>query len=142
MSDHAQLQFSRWMTVLTDVVAVAVALIISSISEAAEDTVLESNYLWMALNSVIPAAFLLAVLSRCATGRHAMIALGCGATWTVVLISVYLFALYQGRETISVFYIGASVMVLTIFVDFASSRFAPRRPDSELADLTLWTLKK
>jgi len=142
VSDHAQLQFSRWMTVLTGVVAVAVALIISSISEAAEDTVLESSYLWMALNSVIPAAFLLAVLSRRATGRHAMIALGCGATWTVVLISVYLFALYQGRETISVFYIGASVMVLTIFVDFASSRFAPRRPDSELDDLTLWTLKK
>ena len=142
VSDHAQLQFSRWMTVLTGVVAVAVALIISSISEAAEDTVLETSSLWMALNSVIPVAFLLAVVSRRATGRHAMIALGCGATWTVVIISFYLFAQYQGRETISVFYIGASAMVLAIFVGFASSRFAPRRPDSELADLTLWTLKK
>ena len=142
VSDVVQLQFSRWMTVLTGVVAVAVALIISSISEAAEDTVLETSYLWMALNSVIPAAFLLAVFSRRASGRHALIALGCGATWTVAMISLYMFAMYTGRETFSVFYIGASAMVLTIVVGFVSSSFAQRRPDSELADLTLWTLKK
>ena len=140
VSDITQLRFSRWMTVLTGLVAVVVALFISSISEAAEDTILETSYLWMALNSVIPAAFLLAVFSRRASGRHALAALGCGAIWTFAMISLYLYAKYQGREPFSVFYIGASAMVVTIMVGFVSSRFARRRTDGELSDLTLWTL--
>ena len=140
MNDVAQLRFSRWMTVLTGLVAVVVALFISSISEATEDTVLETSYLWMALNSVIPAAFLLAVFSRRASGRHALAALGCGATWTFAMISLYLYDKYQGREPFSVFYIGTSAMLVTIIIGFVSSCFSRRQSDGELADLTLWTL--
>ena len=142
VTEATQLRFSRWMTVVTGLVAMAVALIISSISEAAESTVLESSWLWMSLNYVIPAAFLLAVFSRRATGRHVLIALGTGAAWTVVLIGIYLNAQYHGQETVSPFYIGASAMVVTIVVGLVASRFARRRSDEELKDLTLWTLSK
>ena len=130
------------MTVITGVVAMALALMIATISEAAESSVLETSWLWMSLNSVIPAAFLLAVFSRRATGRHVLAALGVGTVWAAVLVIFFLQATNAGRETISPFYIGASAMVVTIVVGVVLSRFAPRKPREELEDLTLWTLRK
>jgi len=59
-----------------------------------------------------------------------------------VLIGIYLNAQHHGRETVSPFYIGASAMVVTIVVGLVASRFARRRSDEELKDLTLWTLSK
>jgi Na+/proline symporter len=140
-SETSQLHFSRWMTVLTGVVAMAVALMIASISEAAESTVLETSWLWMSLNSVIPAAFLLAVFSRRATGRHVLGALGVGTVWAAVLVILYLHANNAGKPTISPFYIGASAMVVTIVVGVVLSRFGKRKSQEELDDLTLWTLR-
>ena len=141
-TEAEQVRFSKWMTVATGVIAILVALAISGISEASETSVLETSWLWMGLNSVIPAAFLLAVFSRRATARHVLISLAVGALWTAALIFWFLQAKNSGRETISPFYIGGSALVLTVAVGVVLSRFARRRPDAELEDLTLWTLRK
>ena len=137
-----QVRIARWMTVATGLFAIAVAMLISHVSETIRDKVLEVTAVWMASQSVLPAAFILAAFSRRATARHVLIALVIGEIVVVGMMIWYLTAKFSGQETMSPFYVGGAGIVVPTVVGFVLSRFAPRQPNDALRNMTFWTLKK
>ena len=102
------------------------------------DSIMTTSWVWMALDSVLPGIFLLAVLSRRATSRHALVAIVCGWAGAVGLMVLYFITKAQGKP-ISMMIIGLGGLLITCTIGFVITRFSPRRPSAELADLTIWT---
>lgn len=141
-SERTQVRFSWWMTAVNGTFSILAALVISQFSESTKDNIFEVSVLWLSLHSILPAVFLLAVMSRRATSHHVLVAMGAGGVTIAGMTGWYLFEKFSGYETISPFYIGVFGMVVTLVVGLVLSRFGARRPAEELKDLTLWTLKK
>ena len=153
VTEASQVTFAKWTTVLVGLFAVVVALTLAAISEgffrgdqgAGEgtvDSVTTVSYVWMALESVLPGVFLLAVLSRRATANHALIAILCGWAGSGALMIAFFVSKHLSPDrTLSMMFIGHGGLVITCVVGFAVTRFAPRRPAGELADKTIWTLQ-
>ncbi len=127
-SEIAQVRFARWMTLLTGVFAIAMALSIAWIAESARNQVLESAYIWLSAQSIVPGVFVLAVFSRRARAGHALIALAAGVVVVVGTTVCYFSAQFADAETISPFYIGPAGLVTTIVVGFVVSRFTAHNP--------------
>ena len=146
ISESKQVVFSRWMTLVTGVCATTVALLIAQFSEAAKSSVMESSYLFMSFTSIVPAIFVLAVFSRRIRSNHVLFATSIGAITIAGMITLYVIQKFilskPEEETISVFYLGASGLMVTVVTGFIISRFFPRADDRDLHDVTLWTLDK
>ena len=137
-SELEQVRYAKWMTAVVGVLAVATALILATISENVKDSIMTTSWVWMALDSVLPGIFLLAVLSRRATSGHALVAIFCGWVGSVGLMSLYFITKAQGRP-ISMMLIGLGGLLITCTVGFVITRFAPRRALQEIKGLTIWT---
>ena len=122
-SEIVQVRFARWMTLLTGVFAIAMAMSIARIAESAGNRVLESSYIWLSAQSIVPGVFVLAVFSRRARAGHALIALAAGVVVVAGTTAWYFWARFTGVETISPFYIGAAGLVTSVVVGFVVSRF-------------------
>ena len=146
VSERKQVVFSQWMTLMTGVCATAMALLIAQFSKAAKTSVMESSYLFMSFTSIVPAIFVLAVFSRRIRSNHILIAASIGTLVISGMIALYVtqkFILSKPEEEIiSVFYLGASGLTVTVVTGFIISRFFPRADDRDIYDLTLWTLSK
>ncbi|MBN2295996.1 MAG: hypothetical protein JXM70_26425 [Pirellulales bacterium] len=124
-SEISQVRFARWMTLLTGFFAIAMAMSISWIAETAGNQVLESSYIWLSAQSIVPGVFVLAVFSRRARAVHALIALAAGVVVVAGTTFWYFWSRFVGTETFSPFYIGAAGLVTSVVVGFAVSRFSP-----------------
>lgn len=122
-TEAAQVRFARCMTLLTGIVAIGMALLITQVAATARNQVLESSMIWLSLQSTVPGVFVLAVFSRRARAAHALIALAAGVVVVVGATVWYFSARFAGIEPISPFYIGAAGLVTTIGVGFVVSRF-------------------
>ena len=152
ITEASQVTFAKWTAVLVGLFAVVVALMLAAVSEGrfggreggedAVDSVMTVSYVWMALDSVLPGIFLLAVLSRRATANHAWIAIVSGWAGSVALIIAYFMSKHSDPDrSLSMMFIGLGGLVITCVVGFAVTRFAPRRPVAELAGKTIWTFE-
>ena len=133
-----QVRYAKLMTGLVGLLAIGVALILATISENVKDSIMTTSWVWMALDSVLPGIFLLAVLSRRATSQHALVAIVVGWTGTVGLMALYFVTKAHGKP-ISMMVIGLGGLLITSAIGFLITRFAPRRSPDELANLTIWT---
>ena len=122
-SEANQVRFARVMTLLTGVFAIGSALTIAWITESSNGQVLESAFLWLGAQSIVPGVFVLAVFSRRATANHALIALAAGALSVAGTMGWYFYEKLYCTETISHYLIGASGLVTTIVVGFVVSGF-------------------
>ena len=151
--EKTQVAFARMMTLLVGLFAVAVALLLAAISEGhltgaaghgakTVDSIMTVSWVWMALDSVLPGIFLLAVLSRRATANHALIAILCGWAGTMALMAGYFISRRVDPDRpLSMMFIGLGGLVITCVVGFGITRFSPRRPEEELDGKTIWTFR-
>jgi len=137
-NENQQVRYAKWMTALVGVFAIGAALMLATISENVKDSIMTTSWVWMALDSVLPGIFLLAVLSRRAASHHALVAIVGGWVGTVGLMALYFVTKAQGKP-ISMMVIGLGGLLITCMIGFVITRLAPRRSSDELANLTIWT---
>ena len=140
-SEHVQVRFSRWMTLIIGLFSVAAAIGIARVSKSVGSTIMEAAGVFMALMNVLPPIFLLGMTSRRATAGHALMAALVG--WAVtVAMTVWYFSSQTTDQPISFLYVGSAGLVVTLIVGCSLAWFAKPLPADQLEQLTLWTWKK
>lgn len=138
-TEAAQIRVSKRLTVFWGVAIMGVALMVSSLTEGAAGTVLESAGIWMSLLLVLAPVFLLGVTSRRARQWHAIAALTVGVMTVFCMITWYYVMKGRGLE-VGFHVVAVTGFLMTTGCGFTMSRLTPKLPPADLADLTLWTL--
>ena len=140
-SEEQQVLFSRIMTVVVGVFAVAVALLIATVAESIKDTIMEINAIWGAFSAVLAPVFLIGVTTRKVKPIHIIVA--CVTAWIVTACVVVWYVTSKGGpKPVSFMFVGFPGLVVMLVMGYLPV-FFPGRPDPEKTDgLTLWTLKK
>jgi SSS family transporter len=139
-SEARQVVFSRWMTLATGILAMGIGLALSQASQSIGATVMETTTAWLCLSVALPPVFLFGMLSRRATARDALIQLIVGWVTTAAMLGWYYASQKDPRGGISFMVVGFPGPVLSLATAYALSRRQPRRSDSELKNLTFWTI--
>ena len=140
-TERQQVRFSRIVTVVVGAFAIAMALVIASVSSSIKETIVEAGTIWGAFSGVLAPIFLIAVTTRKVKGTHIIVS--CLTAWavTVGMVIWYLVA-KGGPRPISFMFVpfpGFAVMLVLGYLPV----FFPGTPDPAKIDgLTLWTLKK
>lgn len=138
-SEAGQVAVSRSLTLATGVIAILSGLALSRLTDETGESVLETSLMWLSMSVALPPVYLLGIFSRRATAGHALVTLLVGCLVTGAMICWYLWSQNTERPLSHLFVVVPGLIISPV-VGYLVSRRSPRRPDSELKDLTLWTL--
>jgi len=140
-TEEQQVQFSRIMTVVVGVFAVAVALLIATVAESIKDTIMEVNAIWGAFSAVLAPIFLIGVTTRKVKPIHIIVA--CVTAWIVTCVVVVWYLTSKGGpKPVSFMFVGFPGLVVMLVMGYLPV-FFPGKVDAEKTKgLTLLTLDK
>ena len=142
-SETRQVDFSRLMTVVIGVMAVAGAMLLAVISGGLEESILEASRVWISFSGILAPVFLLGVTTRSLGPRGAICAMLAGWLATLPVLGWYVWSrLYPEYGTVSFIITAAPPLVVTLAVGYLIAAFSPRQPSAKIDDLTLFTLRR
>ena len=142
-SETRQVDFSRLMTVVIGVTAVAGAMLLAVISGGLEESILEASRVWISFSGILAPVFLLGVTTRSLGPRRAICAMLAGWLATLPVLGWYVWSrVYPEYGTVSFIITAAPPLIVTLAVGYLIAVFSPRQPSAKIDDLTLFTLEK
>jgi SSS family transporter len=141
-TESSQVSFSRGVTVAVGVIATAMSLLISSVSERMGGTFLEVASVWGSFGAVLAPSFLLGVTTTRAQARHVLWSMGIGLIVTLGAVTAY-FITKNTDHPVS-FYTSSILgsVVMTVVGYVPSILRWERAPEVKTNGLTLWTLRR
>ena len=141
-SEERQVDFSRVMTVIIGVSAIAGAVLLAVVSGGLEETILEASKVWISFSGILPPVFLLGVTSRRLGPTGAICAMLAGWLATLPVMGWYIWSrVYPDHGTVSYMITAAPPLCVTLAVGYAIAIFTPRQSVAKTDDLTLFTLR-
>ena len=140
-TERQQVRFSRIMTVIVGLFAMAVALLIASVAGSIRESIMEAYTIWGSISIVLAPVFLIGVTTRNVTAGQILIS--CIAAWIVTggMVAWYLISKQNPdpARQLSFLFVTFPGIVTVFVLGYGFAFFGPTPPRERTDGLTLWT---
>lgn len=138
--EKEQVFFSRVMTAVVGVIAIAIAQVIASVAMGIRETIMEAGTVWLSFSIVLAPMFLIGVTTRKVNGTHILFACACAWAMTAATVVWYVMAKTTAHP-VGFLFVQFPGLVVMLVLGYLPVLFPGRIDPAKTDGLTYWSRK-